>query len=122
MLLTISTPHVPATDLGFLLHKHPDRVHEVSVPFGQARVVFGEASEDRCTAALLVDVDPVGLVRERKGGPRGRDASLEQFVNDRPYAASSFLSVALGKCFGTAMSGRCKDRPELAGVLPSRVI
>ncbi len=113
MLLTISTTHAPATDLGFLLHKHPDRLHEVSLPFGVARVAFPEASEARCTAALLVDVDPVGLVRGRKGGPRGREESMEQYVNDRPYAASSFLSVALGKVFGTALSGRSKDRPEL---------
>jgi 3' terminal RNA ribose 2'-O-methyltransferase Hen1 len=114
MLLTISTSHVPATDLGFLLHKHPDRVHEVSVPFGSARIVYSEATEQCCTAALLVDVDPVGLVRQRTAGPGGQDSSLEQYVNDRPYAACSFLSVALGKCFGTAMAGRSKDRPELA--------
>ncbi|MHB8506364.1 MAG: 3' terminal RNA ribose 2'-O-methyltransferase Hen1 [Acidimicrobiales bacterium] len=115
MLLTISTTLAPATNLGFLLHKHPDRLHEVSLPFGVACVAYPEASEDRCTAALLVDVDPVGLVRGRKGGTRGREASLEQYVNDRPYAASSFLSVALGKVFGTALSGRSKDRPELVG-------
>jgi hypothetical protein len=106
MLLTISTSHVPATDLGFLLHKHPDRVHEVSVPFGTARIVFPEGTAQRCTAALLVDVDPVGLVRERRGGPKGRGSSLEQYVNDRPYAASSFLSVALGKSFGTALKAQ----------------
>ncbi|MGH9067651.1 MAG: 3' terminal RNA ribose 2'-O-methyltransferase Hen1, partial [Acidimicrobiales bacterium] len=115
VLLTISTTHTPATDLGFLLHKHPDRVHEVSLPFGTAQVVYPDASEGHCTAAVLVDVDPVGLVRGRKGGPRGRHASLEQYVNDRPYAASSFLAVALGKLFSTALSGRSKDRPDLAG-------
>ena len=114
VLLTLSTTHVPATDLGFLLHKHPDRLHEASLPFGQARVVYPEASAERCTAALLVDVDPVGLARGRNGGPKGRDASLQQYVNDRPYAASSFLSVALGKLFGTALSGRSKERPDLA--------
>lgn len=113
MLLTISTTHVPATDLGFLLHKHPDRLHEVPLSFGVARVVYPEASDARCTAAVLVDVDPVGLVRGRKGGSRGRDASLEQYVNDRPYAASSLLSVSLGKLFGTALAGRSKDRAEL---------
>ncbi len=77
MLLTISTSHAPATDLGFLLHKHPDRMHEVSVPFGSARIVYPEATEQRCTAALLVDVDPVGLVRQRNAGPKGNDSSLE---------------------------------------------
>ena len=35
-------------------------------------------------------------------------------MNDRPYAASSFLSVAMNKVFGTALSGRSKERPELA--------
>ena len=119
MLLTISTTHQPATDLGFLLHKHPDRVHEATLSFGTARVVYPEASTTRCTAALVVEVDPVGLVRGRNGakgakGPKGNDGSLAQYVNDRPYAASSFLSAALTKLFGTAMSGRCKDRPELA--------
>ncbi|MDQ4097817.1 MAG: 3' terminal RNA ribose 2'-O-methyltransferase Hen1 [Actinomycetota bacterium] len=113
MLLTISTTHQPATDLGFLLHKHPDRVHAFDLPFGPARVVYPEADSARCTAALLVDVDPVGLVRDRKG-PKGNELSLAQYVNDRPYAASSFLSVAIAKAFGTALSGRSKERPELA--------
>jgi 3' terminal RNA ribose 2'-O-methyltransferase Hen1 len=114
MLLTLSTTHSPATDLGFLLHKHPDRLHSAVLPFGVAHVVYPEASDDRCMAALVVEVDPVGLVRDRKGGPKGSDFSLGQYVNDRPYAASSFLSVALNKCFGTAMTGRSKERPELA--------
>lgn len=114
MLLTISTSIAPATDLGFLLHKHPDRVHEKQLAFGLARVCFPEASDDRCTAALIVDVDPVELVRGRRG-QRGRDTfSLAQYVNDRPYTASSFLAVALNKLFGTAMSGRSTDRPALA--------
>jgi 3' terminal RNA ribose 2'-O-methyltransferase Hen1 len=112
MLLTLTTTHRPATDLGFLLHKNPGRVHTVDLSFGQARVVYPEADEDRCTAALIVDVDPVGLVRDRRG-PKGNDFSLAQYVNDRPYAASSFLSAGIGKLFGTAMSGRSKDRPEL---------
>lgn len=129
MLLTISTTHEPATDLGFLLHKHPERVHTVTLPFGEAHVFYPQAGEDACTAALLVEVDPVGLVRDRKG-PKGNFGSLAQYVNDRPYAASSFLSVALNKCFGTAMGGRSKERPDLAAeplslvarlpVLPSR--
>jgi 3' terminal RNA ribose 2'-O-methyltransferase Hen1 len=117
MLLTISTTHSPATDLGFLLHKHPDNVRTVRFPFGDAHVFFPEAGEDRCTAALLVEVDPVDLVRGRRRsrGGSGPDAfSLAGYVNDRPYAASSLLSVALGKVFGTAMSGRCDQRPGLA--------
>lgn len=114
MLLTISTSVSPATDLGFLLHKNPDRVHERELSFGTARVCYPEASPERCTAALVVDIDPVELVRSRRGGPNGNDFSLAQYVNDRPYVASSFLSVAIGKMFGTAMNGRSNDRPDLA--------
>lgn len=115
MLLTISTTHEPATDLGFLLHKNPDRVHTAELPFGNVHVVYPEASENRCTAALLVEVDPVGLVRDRKNrGPKGNEMSLANYVNDRPYAASSFLSVVMNKVFGTALTGRSKERPHLA--------
>ena len=110
MILTISTTHHPATDLGFLLMKHPDNVHETSLPFGKATVFYPEATEERCTAALMVEVDPVELVRG-KGGAAGLQ---DQYVNDRPYAASSLLSVALGRAFGTAMGGRSKHRQELA--------
>ncbi len=111
MLLTISTNRFPATDLGYLLHKHPDRIQCFPMTFGNASVFYPEASAEKCTAALLLDVDPVGLVR---GKSKSDDRPLEQYVNDRPYVASSFLSVALAKVFSTALSGRCKDRPELA--------
>ena len=111
MLLTITTEHSPATDLGYLLHKHPENVRTVSFPFGDAHVFFPEASDGRCTAAVLVEVDPIGLIRRR--GRKGQEFSLAGYVNDRPYAASSFLSVVVGKVFGTAMSGRCDQRPEL---------
>ncbi|MBV9495955.1 MAG: 3' terminal RNA ribose 2'-O-methyltransferase Hen1 [Acidobacteria bacterium] len=110
MLLTLTTTHRPATDLGYLLHKNPSRLHRIEVAFGEAFVVYPEANEERCTAALIVDVDTVGLVRKRDG------MTLEQYVNDRPYAASSFLSVAMVKAFGTALAGRSKDRPELVNV------
>jgi 3' terminal RNA ribose 2'-O-methyltransferase Hen1 len=113
VLLTISTTHEPATDLGYLLHKNPERHHTAELGFGTLHVVYPEASDARTTAALIVEVDPVGLVRDRRG-PAGSDFSLAQYVNDRPYAASSFLSVAVAKMFGTAMSGRSKGRPELA--------
>ena len=96
MLLTITTTHRPATDLGFLLHKHPARVQSFGLPFGTARVFYPEATDERCTVALLLDIDPVGLVR------RGRGVStfaLAEYVNDRPYVASSFLSVALVNVF-----------------------
>jgi len=113
MLLTISTTHEPATDLGYPLHKNPDRHHAFELGFGTVHVVYPQATEATCTAALIVDVDPISLVRNRRG-PAGNEFSLAQYVNDRPYAASSFLSVALGRVFGTAMSGRSKERPDLA--------
>ena len=115
MLLTITSSAAPATDLGFLLHKNPDRVHEKELPFGMARVCYPVATDETCTAALIVDIDPVQLIRDRRGGPSGNGFSLSQYVNDRPYAASSFMAVAINKMFGTAMTGRSKDRPELAG-------
>jgi 3' terminal RNA ribose 2'-O-methyltransferase Hen1 len=111
MLLTLATTHRPATDLGFLLFKHPGRVRTVELSFGRAHVVFPEAGAARCTAALLLDIDPVALVRDR-AGPTG--GLLGQYVSDRPYVASSFLSVAIARVLGTAMAGRSADRPELA--------
>ena len=113
MLLTISTEHHPATDLGYLLHKNPSVHHTAEFGFGTAHVLYPEATDERCTAAVLVDVDPVELVRNRRG-PKGSDFSLAQYVNDRPYVTSSFMAVALGKVFSTAMTGRSKERPELA--------
>jgi len=113
VLLTLSTTMPNATDLGFLLHKHPDRVQSFEVAVGTAHVLWPEASDERSTVALLLEVDPIALVRGR--GTRSADGfSLSQYVNDRPYAASSMLSVALGKVFHTAMAGRCDARPELA--------
>jgi 3' terminal RNA ribose 2'-O-methyltransferase Hen1 len=115
MLLTITTTHQPATDLGYLLRKNPARVQSFSQSFGTAHVFYPEATAERCTAALLLEVDPVGLVRNRRG-PAGNGRSLEQYVNDRPYVASSFLSVAIAEVFGSAMSGTSKERPELAEI------
>ena len=113
MLLTLTTTHRPATDLGYLLAKNPARLQTFNLPFGRARVFYPEASEARCTAALMLEVDPVGLVRRRRG-PSGEGGALEQYVNDRPYVASSFLSVAISRVFGTALSGNSCERPELA--------
>src|SRR5690242_1254732 len=116
MLLTITTTHRPATDLGYLLHKHPNKFQSFDLSFGKAHVYYPEAGDDRCTACLLLDVDAVGLVR---GKNPDRSFLLAQYVNDRPYAASSFLSVAISQVFGSALQGRCKDRPELvAAPLP----
>jgi 3' terminal RNA ribose 2'-O-methyltransferase Hen1 len=113
MLFTITTTHTPATDLGYLLHKHPARVQTFDLSFGQAHVFYPEADPERCTAALLLDIDPFGLARNRRT-PANRDFMLQPYVNDRPYVASSFLSVAIADVFGTALSGRCQARPELA--------
>ncbi|MFE9323915.1 3' terminal RNA ribose 2'-O-methyltransferase Hen1 [Nocardia sp. NPDC052278] len=126
MLLTIAcTPPEgaawPATDLGFLLHKNPDRVQAFEQSYGTAHVVYPEATAARCTAALLLEVDPIRLVRGRSRSTP--DFSLGQYVNDRPYAASSLLSVALGAVFRTALHGRCDQRPELAQTaLPLRIV
>ncbi len=109
MLLTITTTHRPATDLGHLLHKHPGRFQAYDLSFGRAHVFYTEAADDRCSACLLLDVDPVGIVR----GKGSAEGLLAQYVNDRPYVASSFLSVAIAQVFGSALQGRCKDRPDL---------
>ena len=109
MLLTISTTHAPATDLGYLLHKHPQRAQSYKLPFGAAQVFYPEASADICTAALVLDIDPIALKRRRAGG-----FELEQYVNDRPYVASSFMSVAIARVYGSALRGQCDERPDLA--------
>ena len=111
MLLTLTTTRAPATDLGWLLHKHPARTQTFELAFGRANVFYPEASDERCTAALLLDVDPIGLVR--RGGRAGAGFSLQQYVNDRPYVASSFMSVAIAQVYGSALGGRCNDRPAL---------
>ena len=113
MLFTITTTHTPATDLGYLLHKHPARVQTFDLSFGQAHVFYPEADPERCTAALLLDIDPLQLAQKRHT-PASHDFLLQPYVNDRPYVASSFLSVAIADVFGTALSGRCQARPELA--------
>ncbi|MGE5549598.1 MAG: 3' terminal RNA ribose 2'-O-methyltransferase Hen1 [Bacteroidota bacterium] len=111
MLLTITYTGRPATDLGYLLHKNPSRPQSFDLSFGKAHVFYPEASAERCTAALLLEINPIDLAREH------RDSAAEPlfaYVNDRPYVASSFMSVALAQVFGTAMAGRSKERPELA--------
>jgi 3' terminal RNA ribose 2'-O-methyltransferase Hen1 len=111
VLLTITTTRAPATDLGYLLHKHPDRLQTFETAAGAAHVFYPEATAGRCTAALLLEVDPIALVR---GKTKTSDGELAQYVNDRPYAASSMLAVALKEAFRTALTGRCDARPELA--------
>ena len=110
MLLTITTTYEPASDLGYLLHKHPDRCQTFDLTFGKAHVFYPEVGRGRCAACLLLDVDPVGLVR---GKSNWKDGLLDQYVNDRPFVASSLMSVALAQVFGSALSAKSKERPEL---------
>ena len=127
MLLTISTTHQPATDLGYLLFKHPAKCQAFDLTFGTAQVFYPEASDTRCTAALVLDINPVDLARGKAGA---KPQTLAAYVSDRPYAASSFLSVAISQVFRTAMTGRCAEKQDLADtpiplvakipVLPSR--
>ena len=118
VLLTITTTAEPASDLGYLLHKHPGRVQSFSLSVGTAHVFYPEVSAERTTAALLLEVDPVGLVRGRTGPP-GEGFALGQYVNDRPYAASSMLAVAIKDVYRSALAGRCQARQELAdSVIP----
>lgn len=112
MLLTITTTHKPALDLGFLLHKNPAKLNSFELTFGHAHVFYPEASDERCTAALLLEVDPIRLSRGPAGAKPG-ESGLEPYVNDRPYAASSFLSVAISQTFGSALNGSSRERPEL---------
>ncbi|MEU9480835.1 3' terminal RNA ribose 2'-O-methyltransferase Hen1 [Streptomyces sp. NPDC048191] len=127
MFLTISTTGSagnPATDLGFLLHKHPGKAQRFSTSHGTAHVFYPEADERRCTVALLLEIDTLALVRRGKGKGRGGapDAALAQYVNDRPYAASSLLAVALSGVFSSALRGVCTARPERAATaLPLRI-
>jgi 3' terminal RNA ribose 2'-O-methyltransferase Hen1 len=111
MFLTLTSTHHPATDLGFLLHKNPNRVHEHDLAFGKALIFYPEATDARTTVALTLDIDPVALVR---GKGKGDGGLLDQYVNDRPYAVSSFLAVAIAKTLRNALSGNSKERSELA--------
>ena len=111
MLLTITNTGKNATDLGYLLHKNPARPQTAVFSFGKAHVFYPEATLERCTAALLLDIDPLDLSR---GKPGSQTRGLFDYVNDRPYVSSSFMSTAISKVFGTAMAGRCEKKPALA--------
>ncbi|MBD0402522.1 3' terminal RNA ribose 2'-O-methyltransferase Hen1 [Flammeovirga sp. EKP202] len=115
MLLNITTTHQPASVLGFMLHKHPDKLQTVKLSIGKAHVFYPESSEEKTTVSLLLDIDPIDMVR---GGRNlsGKGFALGQYVNDRPYVASSFMSVALSKAFSTAMNGKCSHDPSLVDV------
>jgi 3' terminal RNA ribose 2'-O-methyltransferase Hen1 len=108
MFLSITTTYQPATDFGYLLHKHPDRVQAFKVSGGTAHVFYPVATESACQVALLLDVNPIELVRGMR-----RQPTADQYVNDRPYTANSFLSTAISGVFSSALNGRCPERPEL---------
>ena len=110
VLLTITTTRAPATDLGYLLFKHPDKAQSFTTSAGPAHVFYPRADEQECTAALVLEVDPIALSRAH----RNQDTGLSHYVNDGPYVAGSLLAVALSRVFKTAMTGRCDARPELA--------
>jgi 3' terminal RNA ribose 2'-O-methyltransferase Hen1 len=115
MLMRITNTSTPATDLGFLLHKNPANLHTADLAFGKAHVFYSAATPQRCTACLLLELDPVELVRGAQ--------QLEDYVNDRPYVASSHLTVAMGRIFGTALAGNCQKRPELVDTkLPLEIV
>lgn len=111
MLLTITYEGKNTQELGYLLHKNPERTQQFELSFGKAYVFYPEVSDTRTTAALLLDIDPLDLARGKVGSKEG---GLFDHVNDRPYASTSFMSTAIVRIFGTAMSGRCDKRQELA--------
>ena len=115
MLLTITTTYKNATDLGFLLHKHPDKLQTIDLAVGKAHIFYPESSVEKTTVALLLDIDAIDMVRGVRN-LSGKGFSLGQYVNDRHYVASSIMSVALSKAFSTSMNGKCKNKPELVDV------
>ena len=88
-MLTITTTHQPATDLGYLLHKHPDRLQDFDLGFGKAHFLYPEANNERCTAAMFLDIDPINLTSRGNRAHRAPSSLLQDYINDRPYTASS---------------------------------
>ena len=115
MLLNITTTHKPATDLGYLLHKHPEKLQSIDLSIGKAHIFYPESSDEKTTVSLLLDIDPIDMVRGKRNFS-GKRFSLGQYVNDRPYVASSFMSVAIAKAFSTAMNGKCSKKPDLVNI------
>ena len=114
MLLTITYSGQDTTDLGYLLYKNPYRSQMFELSFGRAHVFYPEVSNERTTAALLLDIDPIYLTRGKENSDR---RGLFDYVNDRPYVSSSFLSTAISKVFGTAMTGRADKHQVLSDSL-----
>lgn len=111
MLLTITMKGTNTQELGYLLHKNPYRAQSFELSFGMAYVFYTEVTNNRTTAALLLKLNPIDLARGKLGS---KDGGLFDYVNDRPYVSSSFMSTALNRIFSTAMNGRCTKRQELA--------
>ena len=111
MLLTITYTGHNTQDLGYLLHKNPYRAQEFSLNSGMAYVFYPEVSDEKTTMALLLDINPIDLAKGKQGSAMG---GLFDYVNDRPYTASSFLSTAITRIFNTAMNGRCDKKQDLA--------
>jgi 3' terminal RNA ribose 2'-O-methyltransferase Hen1 len=116
MVFTLSTTTAPARELGLLLRKHPDRVQTFELGFGNVHVFYPEATDERCTAALLLDVDPVALIRGRSGAAADQAGLPDAYVNDRPYAVSSFMSVAIARVLGSALGGKIDERVDVTRV------
>lgn len=111
MLLTITYKGSQTQNFGYLLHKNPYRSQSFDLSFGHAYVFYPEVSDEKTTVALLLDINPIDLARGKLGS---NDGGLFDYVNDRPYVASSFMSTALVRIFGTAMNGKCEKNQELA--------
>lgn len=111
MLLTITYTGHNTQELGYLLHKNPYRPQEFSLNSGMAYVFYPEVSDEKTTMALLLDINPIDLAKGKQGSMAG---GLFDYVNDRPYTASSFLSTAITRIFNTAMNGRCDKKQDLA--------
>ena len=111
MLFTITYTGKDTPDLGFLLYKNPYRTQTFELSCGKAHVFYPEVSDEKTTAALLLDIDPIDLARGKVGSTGG---GLFDYVNDRPYVSSSFLSTAISTVYGTAMTGRSDKRQELS--------
>ncbi|HCA41863.1 MAG TPA: 3' terminal RNA ribose 2'-O-methyltransferase Hen1 [Bacteroidetes bacterium] len=121
MILSISTSHKPTSDLGYIFHKHPDKFQSFNFSAGKYHIFYPELNNDKATICLLLDIDPIEIVKIlRNNTPDG--FPLGDYVNDRPYVASSFMSVAIAKGFSSAIKGKCKEKPELVNTkLPFEV-
>lgn len=114
MLLTITCQGRDADKLGFLLHKHPDRFQTIPLSYGRCHVFYPKSTAETVTACLMLDIDPVALTKNKRN--HRNSFALAGYVNDRPYVASSFLSVAISNAFGTAMAGTCKKFPDAPAI------